>query len=282
MGSLNFNEKKMPKVKRSTQKGGPSLSKSGENQVEMYKKEMDTKARNVLCTIIPEKLNYLCKILDQEMWQPEYSLKAREFCINSIEEYEEKVKEIEELKKAQAQEEEETEEAAEENEEVTEGEEQKEGEKLEGEPEEKKPKTSSSNASTLSIELKEKKSISDIPMPKIECNKIVLGQMEIVKPELINLGINCLILRDWIHLHIPKHEDGNNFGVEVQEEALQELQAVKEESQMLWKNMLHIIWPELISWKRFFKKEILKILKYSSMKKTRSNLGDFERQLKHY
>ena len=136
------------------------------------------------------------------------------------------MKEIEELKKAQAQEEEETEEAAEENEEVTEGEEQNEGEKLEGEPEEKKPKTSSSNASTLSIELKEKKSIrkvfillqwvtwpsntwvtwsrgdlwwplnivfqknlkSDIPMPKIECNKIVLGQMEIVKPELINLG----------------------------------------------------------------------------------------------
>ena len=138
-------------------------------------------------------------------------------------------------------------------------------------------------------------------MPKIECNKIVLGQMEIVKPELINLGtfqsffpdnkidilgINCQILRDWIHLHIPKHEDGNNFGVEVQEEALQELQAVKEESQsqgstdrirycgdrrgktkavrgflvkVLWKNMLHIIWPELISWKRFFKKEILKI-----------------------
>merc|ERR1719308_287318 len=275
----------MPKVKRSTQKGGPSLSKSGENQVEMYKKEMDTKARNVLCTIIPEKLDYLCRILDQEMWQPEYSLKAREFCINSIEEYEEKVKEIEELKKAQAQEEEDVEENAEENEEVPEGEEQREGkaEKLEGEPEEKKPKTSSSNASTLSIELKEKKSLSDIPMPKIECNKIVLGQMEIVKPELINLGINCQILRDWIHLHIPKHEDGNNFGVEVQEEALQELQAVKEESQsameehaayhlaranimekilqegnikdlkifmskkkvkVQWKNMLHIIWLE--------------------------------------
>ena len=26
-----------------------------------------------------------------------------------------------------------------------------------------------------------------------------------------------------------------------------------------WKNMLHIIWLELISWKKFFKKEILKI-----------------------
>merc|ERR1712137_1388141 len=151
--------------------------------------------------------------------------------------YEEKVKEIEELKKAQAQEEEaaeeDVEENAEENEEVPEGEEQKEGkaEKLEGEPEEKKPKTSSSNASTLSIELKEKKSLSEIPMPKIECNKIVLGQMEIVKPELINLGINCQILRDWIHLHTPKHEDGNNFGVEVQEEAIQELAAVTEDTQ---------------------------------------------------
>ena len=78
------------------------------------------------------------------------------------------MKEIEELKKAQAQEEEaaeeDIEENAEENEEVPEGEEQREGkaEKLEGEPEEKKPKTSSSNASTLSIELKEKKSLRKV------------------------------------------------------------------------------------------------------------------------
>merc|ERR1719383_1666181 len=125
----------MPKIKRSTQKGGPTLSKSGENQVEMYKKEMDTKARNVLCTIIPAKLDYLCQILNQEMWQPEYSLKAREFCINSIEEYEEKVKEIEELKKAQAQEEEGVEEDSEEAVEVSEEGEQGKVEKLEGEPE---------------------------------------------------------------------------------------------------------------------------------------------------
>ena len=53
------------------------------------------------------------------------TFRAREFCINSIEEYEEKVKEIEELKKAQAQEEEaaeeDVEENADENEEVPEG-----------------------------------------------------------------------------------------------------------------------------------------------------------------
>jgi len=206
----------------------------------MYKKEMDTKARNVLCSIIPAKLDYLCRILGEEMWQPEYSLKAREFCITSIEEYEERVKEIEELKKAQAKEEgaeeeeegvEGADEGAEDNEETAANNEDEKEAKLEGEPAEKKAKSSSSATSTLSIELKEKTSMSNIPMPKIECNKIVLEQMEIIKPELINLGINCQILRDWIHLHIPKHEDGNNFGVEVQEEALQELQAVREESQ---------------------------------------------------
>ena len=52
----------MPKIKRSTQKGGPTLSKSGENQVEMYKKEMDTKARNVLCAIIPGNGSENCRL----------------------------------------------------------------------------------------------------------------------------------------------------------------------------------------------------------------------------
>lgn len=214
----------MPKVKNSSRNGAPTPSKSGENQVKMYKKEMDAKAREVLCNIIPSKLDYLVKLLSEERWQPEYSVKARQFCIDSINEYEEKVKEIEELKKAQAAEEEEQEEEQEEEETAEE-------DKTDGEPEAKKPKPSTSNSSTLSIELKEKKSLSSIPMPKISCNAIVLEQMEIIKPELINLGINCQILRDWIHLHIPKHEDGNNFGVEVQEEALAELQAVREESQ---------------------------------------------------
>ena len=59
---LIFTKTEMPKIKRSTQKGGPTLSKSGENQVEMYKKEMDTKARNVLCTIIPGNGSENCRL----------------------------------------------------------------------------------------------------------------------------------------------------------------------------------------------------------------------------
>ena len=40
----------------------------------------------------------------------------------------------------------------------------------------------------------------------------------------------------------------------------------KKKVKVQWKNMLHIIWLELISWKRFFKKEILKISKVRTIK----------------
>merc|ERR1712062_208591 len=231
MGSSKKNKKpklvKMGKIKRSKQ----GSSSNSRNQVEIYKKEMGEKAQNVLCNIIPKKLDYLDGILKSDRWQPEYSIKARQYCIDSIKQFEEKNKEIEELKKAQAKEQQE---------------EQEEQEDEEGqdsalaaaagvgtdndEPVAKKAKQSSSATSTLSIELKEKESLSSFPVPKLECNEIVLELFEILKPELIGLGINCQVLHDWINLHIPKHEDGNNFGVEVQEEALQELAAVKEET----------------------------------------------------
>lgn len=51
-----------------------------------------------------------------------------------------------------------------------------------------------------------------------------------MRNEWLNLTESCQILKDWIQIHVPKHEDGNNFGVEVQEEALNELTAVKEEA----------------------------------------------------
>jgi hypothetical protein len=38
------------------------------------------------------------------------------------------------------------------------------------------------------------------------------------------------VLKDWIFVHVPRHEDGNNFGVEVQEQALNELGAIIDES----------------------------------------------------
>ena len=51
-----------------------------------------------------------------------------------------------------------------------------------------------------------------------------------LKPELILLSNSAQLLKDWISLHVPKHEDGNNFGVEVQEDAINELMGTKEEA----------------------------------------------------
>ena len=39
----------------------------------------------------------------------------------------------------------------------------------------------------------------------------------------IRLGETCMVLRNWISILIPKAEDGNNFGVEVQEQCLVKL-----------------------------------------------------------
>ena len=80
---------------------------------------------------------------------------------------------------------------------------------------------------------------------RIPVNKHIVDLYNILKPELIQLGKfsrpleppwhivlgqHCQQLKDWITIHVPRHEDGNNFGVEVQEEALNELQSIKDES----------------------------------------------------
>ena len=43
------------------------------------------------------------------------------------------------------------------------------------------------------------------------------------KPLILQLSDTCVNLRNWIVLLIPKAEDGNNFGVEVQEQCLVKL-----------------------------------------------------------
>ena len=42
------------------------------DQVEVYRKEMCTKAQALLETGIPKKLDFLCEMLQGEKWQPEY------------------------------------------------------------------------------------------------------------------------------------------------------------------------------------------------------------------
>jgi proteasome activator subunit 3 (PA28 gamma) len=44
-----------------------------------------------------------------------------------------------------------------------------------------------------------------------------------LKPLILNLYDTVILLRNWIALMIPKIEDGNTFGVEVQENMLVQL-----------------------------------------------------------
>ena len=44
-----------------------------------------------------------------------------------------------------------------------------------------------------------------------------------LKPLILRLAENCVTLRNWIVILIPKAEDGNNFGVEVQEQCIVKL-----------------------------------------------------------
>lgn len=65
--------------------------------------------------------------------------------------------------------------------------------------------------------------------PKLPCNKWIVELVDDIKPEISELMERCATIRIWITLLIPKIEDGNNFGVGVQEDALAELRQVEAE-----------------------------------------------------
>lgn len=47
--------------------------------------------------------------------------------------------------------------------------------------------------------------------------------IQIVRREILQLVELCNTVKIWIQLNIPRMEDGNNFGVSVQEETVNEL-----------------------------------------------------------
>lgn len=57
----------------------------------------------------------------------------------------------------------------------------------------------------------------------LPCNPKIVRVIEFVKPLIIEVVDKCNILKMWIQLSIPKIEDGNNFGVSIQEDALGEV-----------------------------------------------------------
>ncbi|XP_046677788.1 proteasome activator complex subunit 3-like isoform X1 [Homalodisca vitripennis] len=61
-------------------------------------------------------------------------------------------------------------------------------------------------------------------------NQLLSDMIQTVKPHIKQLVEDANLLKMWISFLIPKIEDGNNFGVSVQEDTLAEIQSVESEA----------------------------------------------------
>lgn len=69
-----------------------------------------------------------------------------------------------------------------------------------------------------------------LPSGSVKCNEPICEIIKIVKPIIRGLVEDSNLLKMWISFMIPKIEDGNNFGVSIQEDTLAEIQSVESEA----------------------------------------------------
>lgn len=69
-----------------------------------------------------------------------------------------------------------------------------------------------------------------LPTGTVPCNDPLCEMIKVVKPIIRKLVEDSNLLKMWISFLIPKIEDGNNFGVSIQEDTLAEIQAVESEA----------------------------------------------------
>lgn len=69
-----------------------------------------------------------------------------------------------------------------------------------------------------------------LPNGRVQCNTPICDLIKVVKPVIRALVEDSNLLKMWISFMIPKIEDGNNFGVSIQEDTLAEIQSVETEA----------------------------------------------------
>ncbi|CAG2103255.1 unnamed protein product [Medioppia subpectinata] len=98
------------------------------------------------------------------------------------------------------------------------------------EPSAKRPKLSEKTGVDGSVgALKDDKKPVLFPLGVVHCNPFLREFVSIVKPYIHELSEDIQNLKIGIHLMVPRIEDGNNFGVEVQRDVLEAMTSIEEE-----------------------------------------------------
>ena len=107
-----------------------------------------------------------------------------------------------------------------------------------------------------------------LPYGTVRCNKHIVELIDIVKPLVRQLVEDTNLLKMWVLFLIPRIEDGNNFGVSIQEEALTEIRTVEAEATTYFDQM-----------SRYFLSRariITKIAKYPHVDDFRRNVAEID------
>lgn len=107
-----------------------------------------------------------------------------------------------------------------------------------------------------------------LPNGPVNLNKTLSRLFEIVKPLIVQQINDCNLLKMWIELSIPKVEDGNNFGVDIQEECLKEVSSAETEA------ALYLDQPSRYYLSRA--KMIVKLAKYPHVEDYRKTINEID------
>jgi len=103
---------------------------------------------------------------------------------------------------------------------------------------------------------------------KVPCNKIILELLDIIKKEILELIEMINTVKIWIQLNIPRIEDGNNFGVSIQEETVSELSRAEDSGFAVLESMTKYFVTRA--------KLVTKVLKYPNVEDYRQTVKELD------